>query len=166
MATNVYVDGPNLYYAALRDRPVRWLDLTTWCEQLLPDHNVKRVGMANPSRRGRVGSDKRTLVNFYLQPPPDSYAAALFAAEMADARGPSTDPNGDSRPTIGVTNPTEAEDPPLGRISGVYTAPQRVTGCSGVLPRTGPSPGARGHEDLRRARSANLSRAARISSAR
>ena len=43
MATNVYVDGPNLYYGALRDRPVRWLDLTTWCEQLLPDHDVKRV---------------------------------------------------------------------------------------------------------------------------
>ena len=195
MATNVYVDGPNLYYAALRDRPVRWLDLTTWCEQLLPDHDVKRVryftawahpslerqqvnrqqvylralqtspkisvhfgrclnesvvlreprttnehrvikvrmkgvdvalasqlladaatgdcdtvvlvsndsdfkptivaarralrvrvGMVNP-RRG-VGSDKRTLVNFYLEPPASSYAAALFPAEMSDARGP------------------------------------------------------------------------------
>jgi uncharacterized LabA/DUF88 family protein len=197
MATNVYVDGPNLYYAALRDRPVRWLDLATWCDQLLPDHDIKRVryftawahpavdrqqvnrqqvylralqtspkisvhfgrclneavrlreprtsnehlvtkvrmkgvdvalasqlltdaatgdcdtvvlvsndsdfkptiiaarralrvrvGMVNPSPRGRVGSDKRKLVNFYLQPPPDSYAAALFPAEMSDARGP------------------------------------------------------------------------------
>ncbi len=37
MPTNVYVDGPNLYYAALRDRPIRWLDLQTWCESLLPD---------------------------------------------------------------------------------------------------------------------------------
>ena len=194
MATNVYVDGPNLYYGALRDRPVRWLDLTTWCEQLLPDHDVKRVryftawahpsverqqvnrqqvyhralqtspkisvhlgrylrdtvvlreprtsnqrrvvkvrlkgvdvalatqllpdaatgdcdtvvlvsndsdfmptivaarralgvrvGLVNP-RRG-VGSDKRTLVNFYLEPPASSYAAALFPADMSDARG-------------------------------------------------------------------------------
>jgi uncharacterized LabA/DUF88 family protein len=197
MPTNVYVDGPNLYYAALRDRPVRWLDLVTWCERLLPDQDVKRVryftawahpsrerqqanrqhvylralktsrkisihfgrclrksvllreprkdvehqvvkvrmkgvdvalatqlltdaatgdcdtvvlvsndsdfrptiiaarralgvrvGMINPDRRGRVGSDKRALVNFYLQPPPTSYAEALFPAEMTDAQGP------------------------------------------------------------------------------
>jgi hypothetical protein len=43
MATNVYVDRPNPYDAALRNCPVRWFDVTTWCEQLLPDHDGKRV---------------------------------------------------------------------------------------------------------------------------
>lgn len=53
MTTNVYVDGPSLYYGALKDRPGRWLDLQTWCERLLPDHDVERVryftAWANPA---------------------------------------------------------------------------------------------------------------------
>ena len=43
MATNFYVDGPNLYYAALRNNPVRWLDVARWCQQLFPGEDVKRV---------------------------------------------------------------------------------------------------------------------------
>jgi hypothetical protein len=43
MPPNVYVDGPNLYYAALRNRPVRWLDLSSWCAALLSDQQVQRV---------------------------------------------------------------------------------------------------------------------------
>ncbi len=43
MATNFYVDGPNLYYAALKDKTIRWLDLVTWCERLFPQEDVKRV---------------------------------------------------------------------------------------------------------------------------
>ena len=53
MTTNVYVDGPSLYYGALKDRPGRWLDLQTWCERLLPDHDIERVryftAWANPA---------------------------------------------------------------------------------------------------------------------
>ncbi len=43
MPTNFYVDGPNLYYAALKDKTIRWLDLVTWCERLFPEEDVKRV---------------------------------------------------------------------------------------------------------------------------
>lgn len=55
MVTNVYVDGPNLYYAALKDKVgLRWLDLVTWSERLLPGHEIKRVryftAWANPAR--------------------------------------------------------------------------------------------------------------------
>ncbi len=53
MTTNVYVDGPGLYYGALKDRAGRWLDLRTWCERLLPDHDIERVryftAWANPA---------------------------------------------------------------------------------------------------------------------
>jgi uncharacterized LabA/DUF88 family protein len=43
MATHVYIDGPSLYYGALKDRLGRWLDLETWCEQLLPGLDVARI---------------------------------------------------------------------------------------------------------------------------
>ena len=195
MPTNVYVDGPNLYYAALRNRPVRWLDLSSWCAALLPDQQLRRVryftawarparnrnqvarqqvyvralgtspkvsiqfghsvneprrlreprkdiehlvvavrtkgvdvalasqlladaatgncdtvvlvsndsdfkptlvaarralgvrvGLVNP--RGRIGSDMHKLVDFYIQPPKASFAAAQFPPEMSDVHGP------------------------------------------------------------------------------
>ena len=43
MPTNFFVDGPNLYYAALKDKMIRWLDLVTWCERMFPQEDVKRV---------------------------------------------------------------------------------------------------------------------------
>jgi hypothetical protein len=43
MATHVYIDGPSLYYGALKDRIGRWLDLQVWCEQLLPGLDVARI---------------------------------------------------------------------------------------------------------------------------
>ncbi len=43
MPTNVYVDGFNLYYRALRNTPHKWLDLDKICAALLPGHNVKRI---------------------------------------------------------------------------------------------------------------------------
>lgn len=43
MSTNVYVDGFNLYYGCLRERPGKWLDLERLFAQLLPDHDVKRI---------------------------------------------------------------------------------------------------------------------------
>lgn len=53
MVTNVYVDGPNLYYGALKNTAARWLDLRTWVENLLPGQDVKRIryvtAWANPS---------------------------------------------------------------------------------------------------------------------
>ncbi|MCC6855333.1 MAG: NYN domain-containing protein [Microbacteriaceae bacterium] len=41
---NVYVDGFNLYYGALRNRPYRWLNLSALARALLrPDDTVNRV---------------------------------------------------------------------------------------------------------------------------
>jgi len=41
---NVYIDGFNLYYCAVRDTPYRWLDLFALCSNLFPDrafHSIK-----------------------------------------------------------------------------------------------------------------------------
>lgn len=41
--TNVYVDGLNLYYRALRGAPYRWLDIGALMRLLLPQHQVNRI---------------------------------------------------------------------------------------------------------------------------
>ena len=41
--TNVYVDGFNLYYGALKDTPYRWLDLGALCARLLPQDRINRI---------------------------------------------------------------------------------------------------------------------------
>lgn len=41
--TNVYVDGFNLYYGAVKGTPYKWLDLRALCEALLPTHEINRI---------------------------------------------------------------------------------------------------------------------------
>ena len=43
MITNVYIDGFNLYYRALKDTPFRWLDLCKLAEILFPQDDIHRV---------------------------------------------------------------------------------------------------------------------------
>ncbi|MCY3782806.1 MAG: hypothetical protein OXG79_03360 [Chloroflexi bacterium] len=43
MVTNVYIDGFNLYYRALKDTPFRWLDLRKLAETLFPQEDIRRV---------------------------------------------------------------------------------------------------------------------------
>ncbi len=45
MATNVYIDGFNLYYGSLKDRwpEYKWLNLESFCGSLLPSHDIKRI---------------------------------------------------------------------------------------------------------------------------
>ncbi|MDE2991153.1 MAG: NYN domain-containing protein [Chloroflexota bacterium] len=43
MITNVYIDGFNLYYRALKDTPFRWLDLRKLAETLFPRDSINRV---------------------------------------------------------------------------------------------------------------------------
>lgn len=43
MRVNVYIDGFNLYYAAVRGTPYKWLDLRALCEASLPNHTVNRI---------------------------------------------------------------------------------------------------------------------------
>lgn len=40
---NVYIDGFNLYYGALKGTQYKWLDLGSLCRNLLPTYTVKRI---------------------------------------------------------------------------------------------------------------------------
>jgi len=43
LLTNIYVDGFNLYYRALRETPFNWLDLRRLAETLFPEDAIHRV---------------------------------------------------------------------------------------------------------------------------
>ena len=43
MKTNVYVDGFNLYYRALKRTPYKWLNLDKLCRYLLPGHQINQI---------------------------------------------------------------------------------------------------------------------------
>ena len=43
LITNIYIDGFNLYYRALKDTPFRWLDLRKLAETLFPRDTIDHV---------------------------------------------------------------------------------------------------------------------------
>ena len=43
LLTNVYIDGFNLYFGALKGTPYKWLDLDALCRRLLPKHQIGRI---------------------------------------------------------------------------------------------------------------------------
>lgn len=43
MKTNVYIDGFNLYYGAVKGTPYKWLDLSALCAKLFPRNQINRI---------------------------------------------------------------------------------------------------------------------------
>jgi hypothetical protein len=43
LTTNVYIDGFNFYYGALRKTPYRWLNVETLCQLLLPKQTIGQI---------------------------------------------------------------------------------------------------------------------------
>ena len=41
MITNVYIDGFNFYYGAVKGTPYKWLDFAALCRRLLPKHQIQ-----------------------------------------------------------------------------------------------------------------------------
>ena len=65
MITNVYIDGFNLYYRALKDTPFRWLDLRKLAETLFPEDAITRVSYFTArldARPGNQGQAQRQLI--------------------------------------------------------------------------------------------------------
>lgn len=58
MITNVYIDGFNLYYRALRRSPqYKWLDLAKLSQTLLPSHQINRIRYFTAIVDQRPGDD-------------------------------------------------------------------------------------------------------------
>ena len=65
MITNVYIDGFNLYYRALKDTPYRWLDLRKLAETVFPQDDIHRVCYFTArldARPGNLNQPRRQLV--------------------------------------------------------------------------------------------------------
>ena len=43
MATNVYIDGFNLYRGCIRNSAYKWLDVSALCTALLPGHTINKI---------------------------------------------------------------------------------------------------------------------------
>ena len=41
--TNIYIDGFNLYFGAVRGTPYKWLNLAEMCRMLLPNHQINQI---------------------------------------------------------------------------------------------------------------------------
>ena len=68
MITNVYIDGFNLYYRALKDTPFRWLDLRRLAEALFPQDSINRVSYFNARLDARPGNpSQRQRQQVYLR---------------------------------------------------------------------------------------------------
>ena len=65
MITNLYIDGFNLYYRALKDTPFRWLDLRKLAETLFASDSIHRVSYFTARldvRPGNPGQAQRQLI--------------------------------------------------------------------------------------------------------
>lgn len=43
MKINVYIDGFNFYYGAVKGTPYKWLNLDQMCRRLLPNHQIHKI---------------------------------------------------------------------------------------------------------------------------
>jgi len=68
MKTNVYVDGFNLYYGAIKGTPYGWLNIARLCEMLLPRDQIQRIkyftALVNPRPHD---PDQRVRQETYLR---------------------------------------------------------------------------------------------------
>ena len=68
MRTNVYIDGFNLYYGALRGTPFRWLNPRRLAAELLPGHEIGKVCYCTARLEGEQGDfGPRRRQNVYLR---------------------------------------------------------------------------------------------------
>jgi uncharacterized LabA/DUF88 family protein len=60
MITNVYIDGFNLFYGALKGTPYKWLDLSALCQRLLPDNEIHRIRFFTARVAARPNDPRRS----------------------------------------------------------------------------------------------------------
>lgn len=53
-ATNVYIDGFNLYYGSVKGTPYKWLDLEAFCRHLLPAEQITKIHYFTARVSGKV----------------------------------------------------------------------------------------------------------------
>ena len=68
MITNVYIDGFNFYYGAVKKTPYKWLDYSALFHILLPQHQIKTIYYFTALVDSRPNDpDKRTRQETYIR---------------------------------------------------------------------------------------------------
>ncbi|MBY0113081.1 MAG: NYN domain-containing protein [Phycisphaerales bacterium] len=68
MRTAIYVDGFNLYFGAVKDTPLKWLDIHAMCRMLLPSHEIVRIRYFTAIVSAREPGDQSPVnQNVYLR---------------------------------------------------------------------------------------------------
>jgi uncharacterized LabA/DUF88 family protein len=67
VATNVYIDGFNLYYGSVKNTPYRWLDLEAFCRHLLPNDDIRGIRYFTARVSGKVDPDAPNRQAMYLR---------------------------------------------------------------------------------------------------
>ena len=68
MKTNIYVDGFNLYYGAVKSTPYRWLNIAAMCRLLLPHDQINQIKYFTALVDPRPGDpDQRVRQETYLR---------------------------------------------------------------------------------------------------
>ena len=61
MVANVYIDGFNLYYGAVRNTPYRWLDIGKFCRFMLPQYQISEIKYYTALVKGTPGDPKKRV---------------------------------------------------------------------------------------------------------
>lgn len=65
---NVYIDGFNLYYGAVKSSPFKWLDLAALCQRMLPGDHIQTIKYFTAVLSARPGDpDLPTRQQIYLR---------------------------------------------------------------------------------------------------
>ena len=128
--TNVYIDGFNFYYGALRKTAYRWIDIRRLCEFLLPRNTIADIKYFTALVSARPGDldqpERQQLFLRALRTVPSASAAYRFhQADTCRGIGCVSVPGGDARCDRDIY---EAG----GVVTPIGTIPCRV-GCEGPL---------------------------------
>ena len=66
--TNVYIDGFNLYYGAVRNTPHKWLNFARLCQLMLPQYQINQIKYFTARVQGRATDpDQPARQEIYLR---------------------------------------------------------------------------------------------------
>ena len=107
---NVYVDGFNLYYGALKGTPYKWLDLDALFRRLLPDYELHRIRYFTARVKPRPDNgDAPKRQNTYLRALATLPSVAVhFGSFLVSITAmPLADPPGSGSPLVRVVKTEE-----------------------------------------------------------
>lgn len=101
--TNVYVDGFNLFYGALKGTRFKWLDLDALSHQLLPKDNIHRIRYFTAKVSARPGDPRLPVEIIKTEEKGSDVALATYL--MLDAC------RGDCSTAVLITNDSDLSEP-------------------------------------------------------